>query len=391
MTTERKTDRGPLAVLLAISLLLPIAGCGDSADVDEPVTGVGVSSGRCLLVAAAEFGAAGSLAVIDVDTGAVGTNVTTTFHDAGVRVIDGAPFVLNRLGRDNVTRLEPDGLGSRWQYPLGEGANPWDLVSPAPGVGLVSRYGAGDIAVVDLDAAAPDVFESGPAIDLSAYADADGNAEPGVMLVDDDTVWVLLQRLVDFRCDPDTPSLLLAIDTATLAPRPVFDDSPVLDLGACNARSMELGADGALWISAAGEFRNVAGADATDDGGLLRVEPLVGTVTRVLDEAALGGRDILDIVPRSAGGLWLTVSAADFAGAVMAFDGVRLGDEVWSGESLFDVREAWDSLWIADRTRGDAGVVRLPLPNLGGEAVRYPTGHPPVEVVPLAVAGDCVR
>lgn len=156
----------------------------------------------------------GNTAVYDTETGVfIAAAFGQSDQDAIVET-DGeyVYFISRSLG--SVTKYDPAGIsggaGMIWQYSVGPGSNPNDIVF-LESKAYVIRYDVPEILIVNQHAENPASFELGT-IDLSAY-DSHGLPEMAHGFVWDGMVYVVLQRLDNWVAD--VPGYLLKIDPAT--------------------------------------------------------------------------------------------------------------------------------------------------------------------------------
>jgi hypothetical protein len=192
-----------------LPLLLPLfAGCRPEPtcappaweDLDGPVF-AGVVS---------DF-TAGQLVLGGAD-GTTSAPVLSVSGDALVRSADGFLYVVERGGPEAVTKIDPDDpLVPVWQAELPAGANAHDLVAFAGALWLPA-FGLGEVVVLD-----PADGSTVQRVDLSAFADDDGNPEldRALVLGDPEVLVVAAQRLFD---DPVLgPSVLTSADGRLIA------------------------------------------------------------------------------------------------------------------------------------------------------------------------------
>jgi streptogramin lyase len=383
------------SVLLAA--LLIIAACRLDAEDSTPSTDTGAdlgdSASRCLLVTTTEFRTDGALAVINADTLEVWPDVTATHSDARIRSLDGRVFILNRQGGDSVQELDPgDGYRTLSQRSVGRGTNPWGIADAGDGSAWVALYSEGALQRVDLDADSETDFRVGDPIPLPAPAEADGRAEPIDLFVHDDVLYVIAQGLGEYpQCAAGSRAHLHAFDPATGTPLPVFDGESSLQLAACNTSSYSLEPDGTLWLAHSGVHR--VNGDPTNDGGVERVDLATGTSAGlVIDEAALNGQDVIQLVvdEREA---WIAIAGEDFTASVRRWDveAGEVGPAVWESDSggVFDLDLAFGRLWVVDRSHEHPGVVAIDLAS--DEVIVGPidTGFPPFDLMGFEREGGC--
>lgn len=393
---RHQTPYAASAALLA-GLLLAASGCRlDTADGtgDSSAGAAAVSDGvmdHCLVVATTEFRTDGGLSVIDADSYDAAIDVTAIHADAVVRVLDDRVFVVNRQGGDSLQELDPDrAYATLAQQSVGRGANPWSIIPVGDGTAWVPLYNEGALQRVDVT---PDgsVQTHGTPASLPTAYDADGSVEPLDGFLFDGVLYVLIQGLGAYpRCTPDSRGYLLAFDPETLAPAPVFDGQPALQLAACNPTTW-LRVEDRLFVGHTGDTR-VTVSDPVDDGGIEVVDLASGTSSGlIVTEADLGDRDITHIAGDAAllaeGTLWVAVAGDDFRADVLPFDldAATPGPSAWSSDQggIFDLDVAFDRVWVVDRSTEAPGVVALDAAT--GELVAGPidTGFPPFSLAVL--------
>ena len=381
-----------------------MVGCGDSgaSSPSAPDAGTATEPRACLVVAAAEFGTAGGVTLVDPDTRTSRPLLTTTHHDTTLTVDGDRVYVVNRAGAggDNIQALDASAsLRTLWQYSVGPGSNPWHLAMTGATRGVVTRYDTADLVAVDLVAESTETFVTGEPHPLPVSHDADERAEPGFVVVHDGVVWVALQGLDDYPwCDLTSTGVLVAYDAATLAPRTDVGEDGVIPLRACNPGDFALTDDGELWIAHAGNHRSLdgtGGRDTTqDDGGLELVDLTTGTsLGLVLSESDFADRDLLDLALGDDGRVWITLANADFSVSVHPVHLTApdpLGDAVYEAAGIFDLLELEGVLWLADRTPGRGGLVAVDAVT-GEQLTPTPidTGYPPVEMAVVTTTARC--
>ncbi len=338
----------------------------------------------------------GSLSAIDLATKTPTLDVASIHSDATVRWFDGLVYVINRLGQDNVLRLDPDaGFAVVNQFSTGNGSNPHDVAVTAPDACWVTRY-----ETVDLWKMNPATGAHTATVDLSALADADGIPEMDAMTAVNGRLFVTVQRLdrntffsptaasylavVDLSADT-----LLDTDAATPGVQPVT-------LAATNPFS-EIRLDpfsGDLVVSEVGFFGAL-------DGGVEAIDPATfQSHGFVLTESAAGG-DILDVVIASPTSGWAIVSTPSFTTELIRFDpstGTKLGTVYAPGAYVLqDIERGPDGrIYLADRTATAPGI-RCYDATTGAEETTAPiaTGLPPFDIafdVPVQTGvGDVPR
>ncbi|MBN2714786.1 MAG: hypothetical protein JXX14_02960 [Deltaproteobacteria bacterium] len=195
-----------LSLLLSVFIL---AGC-DSGDVDDiEVNTVGDTG----IVVTTDY-STGAVSVVTAETRVVQRNTQVIHSDSICRYdeVTGHIFVISRFGSDAITVLNEDaGYKPMAQYSVEAGTNAQDIAVIGPGRAVVPRIGSPELLVVH-----PTLGTEIARVDLSAYADSDGNPEASQAIFRDGKVYVTLQRL-DMYWAPTDYSALLIINPATYA------------------------------------------------------------------------------------------------------------------------------------------------------------------------------
>lgn len=190
---------------------IPLAdGGGEVSGGNDGGTADAATPDRAAFVITTDY-TTGSCAEIDLATRGVKSNLCPIHADAVARYRDGKVWVVNRLGQDNVQILDPAaGYATVAQYSVGAGSNPQDIAF-ANGKAYVTRQNDNKVLVVK-----PVSGETIAEVDLSAFADADGFCEPGVMQVEGSRVLVTVLRLDrNNQMAPAGKGVIAVIDSAT--------------------------------------------------------------------------------------------------------------------------------------------------------------------------------
>jgi hypothetical protein len=312
-------------------------------------------AGRARAVVVTSDFETGVLATVRVRAPHATARLDTPIHsDAVVRVVGDRVYVVNRFLGDNLQVLDR-GLTTRLQCSTGPGSNPHDVAVVGPHKAYVTRYDERALWIVDPGAGSCAGFREG-AIDLGAFADADGLPEMDQMALVGDRLFVSVERLDRTRrFAPTGPSALVVVDTATdqvtgsieLAGSNVFGDASGI---------VREPGTGKLVVATVGDFFR------TGDGGLERVDPeSLASEGFVITESALGG-NVTDFVLASPtkGYAVLFVPSAPPRNVLVAFDpsrGVVTRRLLTSVNYLADVALAPDgTLWLADQTLPAPGI-----------------------------------
>lgn len=304
------------------------------------------------------------------------------YSDAVVRVDGDRVFVVNRLGGDWISALDPRrGFRTLLECSTGAGSNPHDVAVVAPGKAYVTRYNRSELWIVDPTPSPSCAGFRRGTIDLSPWADADGLPEMDQVLVVGDRAFVLLERLDRGNGYlPVGKSILLVIDTTT--------DRVVgsIRLAGANAFSASPGmrrepGTGAILVSSAGNIHR------TGDGGIERIDPATLTTGGFFaTEDGLGG-NVTDFVVVSATKGYAIVLDDALQNRLVAFD-PRTGGltrRVYaSPQYLSSVVAAPDGMiWLTDRALTGAGPgIRIFDPATDRQTTRAPiaVGLPPFSI-----------
>ena len=258
----------------------------------------------------------GSFSSMDLSTNTATHDHLTIHSDAAVRTYRDKVYILNRLRQDNVIVLSRSDLKTPLtQYSTGNGSNPHDMAFVSEEKAYISRYERTQLLIVN-----PITGDSLGAVDLSAFADADGLPEMNQLALYDNYLFVACQRL-------DRDNGFVPTDVSVIAVVDVMTDQ-VVDVDANTA-----GVQGIVMAS-----KNPAGAvqrgnkwflsavnsflDFTDGG--IEVVDLENLRSEgiVIDEIALGGNtNSLAMISDNKG--YVVVSDANFVNEVKIFDLTR--------------------------------------------------------------------
>jgi hypothetical protein len=231
----------------------------------------------------------GSLSVVNLATRTVSQDVEPVNSDAALRYDNGALYVVNRFGGDNIQVIDPVLFGTLRQFSVGNGSNPQDITFVSPTKAYVSRYGSASLLVVN-----PSNINGLPqsSISLAGFADGDGLPEMAHMIRIDRYLFVACQRLTNFAAS--NPSVVVVVDTQTDQVVDVDPGTPGVQAIPLSLRnpvtSFEYDkANARLLIGCAGNFGVL-------DGGVEAIDPYQLTNQGVrITETELGG-DINDVV-----------------------------------------------------------------------------------------------
>ncbi len=361
-----------VTVLLVLAVLS--AGCGDNGP--EKAEGV---AGAFIL--STDY-TTGGFSVVDLESRSVVYEKSGTVgSDVDQAVLhDGLIYVINRMYADNVQVIDPrQGFATIYQVSTGSGSNPYDIEF-VDGKAYVSRYGVPQILVMS---PVPSLSVTSP-VDISAYADSDGNPEAAYLAEKNGTVFIALQRWVTDKGWPwsittdGSAVAVLNTETSKIAkviPLPV--SNPVEDF-------VENPSQDVFYLPCAGYN------DRVGDGGVVAIDPVALTASLEITESVLGGNlfdisisedaaTLFAIVATRECGIWgasgckMSVVSYDFptgsTDVIFQADGFTISDlEVNNGE-----------IWIANNDFQNPGIVIVN--EATGDMTRISTALPPVKIL----------
>ena len=241
-----RSSRSATALLLVTSVL---AACGESTPrarglpptapglcepvppsdwrLDGPCT-VSVQDPTRLVVTTTDF-STGAVSVVDLSTHTVTADVALASTDAIPFSHRGDVLIVNRYGYDYIDRLDAaHGFALMGEYPaMVDGfvsTNPQSVAFRQDGIAMVPLFGEPYVFLYDFTLVAGDALVG--SVDLSRFADDDGNPELALAFACGSTVFVAAQRLDPWFLPADT-EILVPIDGPSCAAH----DEPIELLG----------------------------------------------------------------------------------------------------------------------------------------------------------------
>ena len=313
----------------------------------------------------------------------VRTDLGTSHSDAVARAFRGRLYIVNRLGQDNIQVVDPDSGRTLSICSVGNGSNPQDIAFADDETAYVSALGDGVVRVVD-----PTVppsctgFRRGR-IDLGRFADADGTAELGRMVVVGDRLYVAVLRLDRNRgFVPAGRGMVAVVDIHTGDIIDADPATPSLDaiplLGANPFGLAHDPASGHVWAWTTGSFFTVG------DGGIEAIDPATNrNLGMIASETTLGG-SVTVAAPYTRERAFAVVADARFGNRLVAFSPTtgQVLQTLRSGESYYpdiEVNERGE-LWLADRTLRMPGVRIFDAASGAALAGPIDVGLPPFDI-----------
>ncbi len=282
-------------------------------------------------------------------------DVATVHADAVGRAHGGLVYIVNRYGADNLQVLDPaQDFATLHEFSVGTATNPQAVAfSPDGAKAYLPRQNADDVLIMN-----PATGAWLGAIDLSAWADADGSCEPGDCIAVDGLLFVAILRLDrDFYWAPVGDSYLAVIDMAT-------DTLVDCDPGQAGVQAIALQGANPTWeLGRAGASIACAcvGYYGLADGGVELVDPVaLASLGHCVTESTLGG-DLVDVVWVSEALAYAIVADAAFVTRVKRFNpstGALLGTlATGTGYDFTDMElDGAGELFLADRRLGAEGL-----------------------------------
>lgn len=332
-------------LLLALAIAAAAAACDGAGDGKQVIP-----DGEWLALVVTTDYQTGSYAVVDAESLDVASNVGI-IHDDSVCRFDGmtaTPFVVARLGADAVDVLDPR---ANWEvaneYSVSPSSNPQDIAVVSDERAYVTRYGDPEVLVVHpTDGTVIDT------VDLSPWADADGNPEASWALLHDETLFVTIQKLDNFM--PTGASSVLEMDPLTGEVQGEFGLSGANVYGKLRYNEK---LEKIVLIE--------SGFYGDNDGGIELLDPVTGELSGfIASEEQLGG-DLSDavIVDDTKGYAVVGVPFGDGVhNRLISFDpstGDKIADilvyDSWS-LGFIELSPDGERLWISDRTPEAPGI-----------------------------------
>jgi len=152
-------------------------------------------------------------------------------------------------------------------------SNPQDMALANDGSIWVTQYEETKVAILSEDS------DQARAVDLAGYADADGKPDMSAITIVGETAYVALRRL-SRGFQPESPSVLVAVDTGTLAAR------KVLDFPARNPWQEFRRRGDSLWATCIG---GPLSQPPVLDAALVRIDLTTGAAESVASQQGLNG------------------------------------------------------------------------------------------------------
>ena len=279
-----KIKKQSLLALAAAGLTFGLMACGDdsssSSGVDPEEEGVSLTG----VVFGSDY-KTGELRWIDKDE-KISEKSLSFYQDSKVIVNGSDLYVLERMGADNITRIDPSKLESDgekavvWQVSLDDDANPVDMAFSDEEAWVALQNADSLVKISTKDGKVSKSIKTGK----FAY---EGEKSPYVADIElnDGKLYVLIQR---YTYDAATwtstyPLGLLAIYDAKSG-----DLKDTVQLKAKNPAAMAF-VDGTLYVASTGEYNAAGGTDADENRGIEKVDLEKKTSEIIVTGKTLGG------------------------------------------------------------------------------------------------------
>lgn len=262
----------------SVFVALALTGCGiDTVGNVE----IQKKSSRILAVTTTNY-QTGALAFLDLDNRISQLSFAPIYPDALVKSLIGLSdvFVINRLGADNIQRIDRDTGHTLSQFSVGLGSNPQDMILNGEDA-YISRLQKAELLKVSSKTG--QIIKE---ISLSELSDSDDSPEPARMAMNGEDLWVQLQKL-------DQNNSFAPVGSAQIAIIDTKKDEikGVLDLQGTNpVTAFKMESESRWLVGDAG----YVGSESRLDGGIELIDVAqkksLGFITT---EAQLGG-DLVD-------------------------------------------------------------------------------------------------
>ena len=175
-------------MVLAIGLFL-INCAGENAIVVE-------APEHALVIATGDT-SSGAISVIDIQTKTAVNNLLSVHKDSQIRAIDNKPYLLERLGGDNLKFLDKKNNYSLiYEQSLGSKVNPQDIVQINSEYAMVTNYASNKLMVVKLSDGSIDTSKE---IGIPAECNVHQNAEAKSLIKYKNFIYATVQNLGNSR------------------------------------------------------------------------------------------------------------------------------------------------------------------------------------------------
>ena len=330
--------------LILICVFL-VSGCGD--DPENALDVVEIPENYLVVSTASVDFQTATYGLLDLESFEAFEDYSSLQADSMVTTSGGLLFGINRLGADNIQRIDPATALTIWQYSTGAGSNPQSIEVVSEDKAYVTLYESNELLIVNPTARAEGEFIVG-SVDLSAFADDDGVVEAHSMAVVGDRLFVALQRVDrDDGFRANNASYLVAIDTSSDQIVDLTTDRPEFVLPYPNPQAIRV--DGAsLWVLSVGYY-------GEQDGALIAIDTSDMSHEVVLLESEAGG----DInMFEGFGPIFMLVADGEFETSLMSYDPTTTEVVTFAEDLGFvvDLAATDELLFVPDRNLEAPGI-----------------------------------
>ncbi len=334
---------------------------------DVTSTDGGLKSDFAFVVNAAPDYSSGSFSIVELSSKNVEKNKGVIHSDAVARVYGDLIYVVNRMGADNITIINPQSDYSVVkQFSVGSGSNPQDVVVVGEKI-FVSLQLSNTVPVYSNK-----TYEKIAEIDTSRYADKDGFSEPGEMIFAENKLYITIMRLdKDNYYSPTDKSYIIVVNPSD------YSIEKEIELGATNpfAGIVYDKENSRIFIGETGNF-------GSKDGRVELLDTKSDIISQqIIPESEWGGD--LNRIGYAKNKVFTVVSDENFNTVLKVFDLISSKyNTVYSttgfniaGINIFDESE----LYLCDRTKEKPGLRIFDVVTYNQKTVDpIDTGLPPV-------------
>ena len=356
MKTESIVKQSLVAFALA-GLTFGVVACGDDSSSSAPAEEPAVETSLTGVVFGSDY-TTGELRWIGKD-GKISKKSLEFYQDSMVMANGGDLYVLERMGADNISKVNPDKLESDgkdavvWQVALDGGANPVDMAFDKDNAWVALQNADSLVKISTKDGKISKSIKTGK----FAY---EGETSPYVADIElnDGKLYVLIQR---YTYDAATYTSTYPLGLLAIYDAKSGDLKDTVQLKAKNPTAMAF-FDGALYVASNGEYNLEGGTDADENRGIEKVnldkktseiivtgEKLGGGISALATEGGVAyvgvykawGNVPLVKVDLAKKEVKTIEGVADAEGSIAVMDGVVfVGDRSMGSEKVYKVKDS---------------------------------------------------
>ena len=199
--------KNKLIMLMGLAIGLFLINCaGENMNIKAPENSLVIATGDR---------SSGAISVIDIQTKTAVNNVLSVHKDSQIRAIDNKPYLLERLGADNLKFLnKKNNYSLVYEQSLGSKLNPQDIVQINSEYAMIANYASNKLMVVKLSDGSIDTSKE---ISIPAECNTHPNAEASDLIKYKNFIYATVQNLGNSR------SKFAAVNTSCLLKIDVSD------------------------------------------------------------------------------------------------------------------------------------------------------------------------